>query len=135
MCVCRGGGGVESGVLLILILVRQGPTVFAVDVWISFPLAYLTSFLSPSLWETARYRLKYCLKATSPNQPTNQPTFLLIKLLANLCRLIQRSEQCRKSRNSLITKTQATKFSSAKLKKNKSKLYHTENSKTRGQTV
>ena len=31
------------------------------------------SFLSPSLWETARYRLKYCLKGPlSPKQPTNQ---------------------------------------------------------------
>ena len=30
-------------------------------------------FLSPSLWETARYRLKYCLKGPlSPKQPTNQ---------------------------------------------------------------
>ena len=31
------------------------------------------SLLSPSLWETARYRLKYCLKGPlSPKQPTNQ---------------------------------------------------------------
>ena len=31
--------------------------------------------LSPSLWETARYRLKYCLKGPlNPKQPTNQPT-------------------------------------------------------------
>ena len=31
-------------------------------------------FLSPSLWETARYRLKYYLKGPlSPKQPTNQP--------------------------------------------------------------
>ena len=27
-----------------------------------FTLVYQFSFLSPSLWETARYRLKYCLK-------------------------------------------------------------------------
>ena len=34
------------------------------------------SFLSPSLWETARYRLKYCLKGPlSPKQPTNQPNY------------------------------------------------------------
>ena len=26
-----------------------------------FSLVYLFSLLSPSLWETARYRLKYCL--------------------------------------------------------------------------
>ena len=40
-----------------------------------FSLIYHFSFLSPSLWETARYRLKYCLKGPlSPNQqPTNQP--------------------------------------------------------------
>ena len=36
---------------------------------LSFP------FLSPSLWETARYRLKHCLKGPlSPKQPTNQST-------------------------------------------------------------
>ena len=33
------------------------------------------SSLSPSYWETARYRLKYCLKEPlNPKQP-NQPTF------------------------------------------------------------
>ena len=54
------------GVLLILIRVGQGPTVLAVgagggclDI---FSLVYPFSFLSPSVWETARYRLKYCLK-------------------------------------------------------------------------
>ena len=40
-----------------------------------FSLLYHFSFLSPSLWETARYRLKYCLKGPlSPKQPTNQPS-------------------------------------------------------------
>ena len=39
-----------------------------------FSLIYHFSFLSPSLWETAQYRLKYCLKGLlSPKQPTNQP--------------------------------------------------------------
>ena len=64
------------GVLLIWIIVGQGPTALAVgagggclDI---FSLLYRFSFLSPSLWETARYRLKYCLKgALSPKQPTN----------------------------------------------------------------
>ena len=64
------------GVLLIWIIVGQGPTALAVgagggclDV---FTLVYHFSFLSPSLWETARYRLKYCLKGPlSPKQPTN----------------------------------------------------------------
>ena len=82
------------GVLLIWIIVGQGPTVLAVgagggclDI---FSLAYHISFLSPSLWETARYRLKYCLKGPlSPKQPTNQSsdlqnTYELVKL-----RLIQ----------------------------------------------
>ena len=37
-----------------------------------FSLVYHFSFLSPSLWETARYGLKYCLKGPlSPKQPTN----------------------------------------------------------------
>ena len=39
-----------------------------------FSLIYNFSFLSPSLWESARYRLKYCIKELlSPKQPTNQP--------------------------------------------------------------
>ena len=38
-----------------------------------FTLIYLFSPLSPSLWETARYRLKYCLKGLfNLKQPTNQ---------------------------------------------------------------
>ena len=33
--------------------------------------------LSPSLWEMAHYRLKYCLKGPlNPKQPTNQPFIL-----------------------------------------------------------
>ena len=60
----------------ILITVGQGPTALAVgagggclDI---FTLTYPFSSLSPSLWETARYRLKYCLKGPlNPKQPTN----------------------------------------------------------------
>ena len=38
-----------------------------------FSLVYHFWFLSSSLWKTARYRLKYCLKGPfSPKQPTNQ---------------------------------------------------------------
>ena len=38
-----------------------------------FTLIYPFSHLSPSLWETARYRLKYCLKGPlNPKQLTNQ---------------------------------------------------------------
>ena len=41
-----------------------------------FSVIYHLSFLSPSLWETARYRLKYCLKGPlSLKQPTNQNFF------------------------------------------------------------
>ena len=62
---------------IILFTVGQGPTALAVgagggclDI---FTLIYPFSPLSPSLWETARYKLKYCLKGPlSPNQPTNQ---------------------------------------------------------------
>ena len=65
------------GVLLIWIIVGQGTVALAVgavggclDI---FTLLYDFSFLSPSLWETARYRLQYCHKGPlSRKQPTNQ---------------------------------------------------------------
>ena len=61
----------------ILITKVQGPTALAVgagggclDIC---TLIYPFSPLSPSLWETARYRLQYCLKGPlNPKQPTNQ---------------------------------------------------------------
>ena len=41
-----------------------------------FSLIYHFSLLSPILWETARYRPKYCLKGPlNPKQPTNQKIF------------------------------------------------------------
>ena len=50
----------------IWIPVGQGPTALAVGAgWGCldiFTLIYPFSLLSPSLWETARYRLEYCLK-------------------------------------------------------------------------
>ena len=60
-----------------IIGVGQGPTALAVgasggclDI---FSLVYHFSFLSPSVWETARYRLKLCFKGPlSPKQATNQ---------------------------------------------------------------
>ena len=75
------GGAIMLGKLTvpgrptIWITVGQGPTALAVgagggclDI---FTLIYPFS-LSPSLWETARYRLKYCLKGPlNPKQPTN----------------------------------------------------------------
>ena len=59
-------------------IVGQGPIALAVgagggglDVFI---LNYPFILLSPSLLETARYRLKYCRKGPlNPKQPTNQP--------------------------------------------------------------
>ena len=63
----------------IWMIVGQGPTALAVGAGggclVIFTLIYLYSPLSPSLWETARYRLKYCLKGPlNPEQPTNEPT-------------------------------------------------------------
>ena len=59
----------------ILITVGQEPIALAVgagggglDI---FTLIYPSFPLSPSLWETARYRLKYCLKGPLNPKPTN----------------------------------------------------------------
>ena len=65
----------------IWITVGQGPTALAVGAgggcFEIFTLIYPFSPLSPSLWKTARYRLKYCLKGPSnPKQPTNQLFFI-----------------------------------------------------------
>ena len=69
----------------IWISVGQGPIALAVgagggclDI---FVLIYPFFPLSPSLWETARYRLKYCLKGPlNPKQPTNQPAYFSLHL-------------------------------------------------------
>ena len=54
-----------------------------------FTLIYPFSPLSPSLWETARYRLKYCLKGPlNPKQPTNQPKLFYTHVLP--CGFVQR---------------------------------------------
>ena len=76
----------------ILITVEQGPIALAVgagggglDI---FTLIY--SPLSPSLWETARYRLKYCLKGPlNPKQPTKKFSFLFFFFFQNNCTSIQ----------------------------------------------
>ena len=67
----------------IWVTVGQGPTALAVgagggclDI---FTLIYPFFPLSPFFWETARYRLKYCLKGPlNPKQPTNQPIFFIL---------------------------------------------------------
>ena len=60
----------------ILITVGQGPIALAVGAGgggLDILLSSILSLLSPSLWEMARYRLKYCLKGPlNPKQPTNQ---------------------------------------------------------------
>ena len=77
----------------IWITVGQGPTALAVgaggcclDI---FTLIFPFSYLSPSLWETARYRLKYCLKGPlSQNQPTTKkliPEELPSEYIVNKC--------------------------------------------------
>ena len=63
----------------IWLTVGQGPIALAVSAggggFDIFTLIYLFPSFSLSLWETARYRLKYCLKGPlNPKQPTNQPT-------------------------------------------------------------
>ena len=79
------GGAIELGKLpvpghpTIWVTVGQGPTALAVGVGGGcldiFTLIYPFFSLSPSLWETARYRLKYCFKGSlNPKQPTNKPT-------------------------------------------------------------
>ena len=70
------------GVLLIWIIVGQGPTAHAVgaggDVWTIFLSSILSLFFLP-LWEAARYRLKYCLKGpVNPKQPNNQMNELFL---------------------------------------------------------
>ena len=61
----------------IWMIVGQGPVALAIGAGGggclgNFTLIYLFSPLSPSRWETARYRLKYCLKGLlNPKQPTN----------------------------------------------------------------
>ena len=54
--------------------VGQGPTALAVGAGGGCLDVFTNPFspLSPSLWETARYRLKYCFKGPlNPKQPTN----------------------------------------------------------------
>ena len=71
----------------IWITVGQGPTALAVaagrgclDI---FTLVYPFCPLSLSLWERARYRLKYCPKELlNSNQPTKQPTLGSVHLIS-----------------------------------------------------
>ena len=90
----------------ILITVGQGPTALAVgagggclDI---FTLLYPFFPLSPFLWETARYRLKYRLKGPLKPKPTNQPMWNQITFcpfdVALQCLLSHRLPTCYKKR-------------------------------------
>ena len=65
-----------SGRPTICMTVGQGPTALAVSAGGGcldiFALIYPFFPLSPSLWETTRYRLKYCLKGPLNPKSTNQ---------------------------------------------------------------
>ena len=95
------------GVLLVWMIVGQGPIALAVgagggclDI---ISLIYLFSFLSPSLWETARYRLKYCLKGPlNPKQPTNQYAHFIIVSLKRTQRHVHVEHLTSVCRHSLV---------------------------------
>ena len=67
-------------------IIGQGPIALAVGAGEGcldiFTLLCLFTTASPSLWETARYRLKYCLKGPlNQKQPTNQPIDHIMKFV------------------------------------------------------
>ena len=82
----------------IWMIVGQGPIALAVgagggclDI---FTLVYPFFPLSPSLWEAARYRLKYCLKGPLNPKPTNQITTctsILSRLPGTVCSYVRTS--------------------------------------------
>ena len=65
-----------SGRPAIWMIVGQGPIALALGAGggcLDILISSILSSLSPALWETARYRLKYCLKGPlNQKQPTNQ---------------------------------------------------------------
>ena len=91
----------------IWITVGQGPTALVVgtgggclDI---FTLICPFSPVSRSLWETARYRLKYCLKGPlNPKQPTNQLKYKNVQTTCTYCKrnrpLPYRHQNCRTRR-------------------------------------
>ena len=94
----------------IWMIVGQGPIALTVGVAGGcldiFTLLYPFSPLSPSLWETARYRLKYCLKGPlNPKQPTNQPNRCTVNLLYNGIRY---NNKIRYNVNPICTKISGT---------------------------
>ena len=75
------------GRLTVWVPVGQGLTALAVGAGCLdiFTLLYLFSSLSPSLWETARCRLKYSLRGPfDPKQATNQPS-MAVTIMSSSC--------------------------------------------------
>ena len=64
--------------LLIWIIVGHGPVALAVDAGCLDIVSLVYHFsLAPCLWETTRYRLKYCLKGPlNTKQPTKNLNFI-----------------------------------------------------------
>ena len=103
-----GGGAMVLGKLpvpgrpTIWITLGQGPIALAVGAgWGCldiFTLVYPFFTLSPSLWKTARYRLKYCLKGPLNPKTTNQPNLygkqlftwlsLIMSLMPSFCAVL-----------------------------------------------
>ena len=85
----------------IWITVGQGHTALAAAVGGGcldiFTLIYPFFPLSPSLWETARYRLKYCLKGPFNPKPTNQQPTKWESTLTGKNLLLQEQILCFKS--------------------------------------
>ena len=81
-----------------LVRVGQGPTALAVGAGrgcLDILLSSIISIFFLPLWETARYRLKYCLKGPlSPKQPTNQHSSLQAKLLMHNCARAKNEKTC-----------------------------------------
>ena len=88
----------------IWMIVGQVPTALAVgaggDCLDIFTLIYPLFPLSPSLWETARYRLKYCLKGPLNPKPTNR----LDTPPTQLCRPSDANQHISMNQNEMSTK-------------------------------
>ena len=71
----------RPSIWMIVMIVGQRPIALAVGaggvVWTFL----LSTIFSAALWETARYRLKYCLKGPlNPQQPTNHTHLKSIRM-------------------------------------------------------
>ena len=90
----------------IWITVGQVPTALAVGAGggclCIFSLIYPISILSPSLWETARYRLKYCLKGVVKPKTTNQKIIILMARTTKVAIMFFCTNLCFKDLNKVL---------------------------------